>query len=310
MARTVRNAKLDTRSARASSTRLRKAPYWHAIAPGFALGYRKASKGGVWLAKLVKPGLRKETTLGPADDALNPDGVHIFSFAQAQEKARDWKARVENEHVGGPKKKLITVGEAIDSYEADLKARGGHVGNVGRLRVHVTGDMLDKAVAALTWDELREWRDGLVKTPRKKRKAAAPPEKLSPAAINRTCAAFKAALNRVADDPDQHIPSRHAWEHGLESIPDAEQARNVILSDSVVLQITADSYKTSAEFGLFIEIHAVTGARPDQIRKLTVYDLQADRPDPRLMMPPSKKGKKGITKKPCPVRSRLNSRSA
>src|SRR5206468_9006696 len=77
MARIVRNSKLDTRSARAETLSQRRAPYWHPISPGFALGYRKAPKGGVWLAKLVKSRLlRRETTLGPADDALDPDGVH------------------------------------------------------------------------------------------------------------------------------------------------------------------------------------------------------------------------------------------
>ena len=67
MARTVRSATFDTRNARVK-LKQRKAPYWMPISPGFALGYRKAPKGGVWLGKLVKPGvLRKETSLGPAD---------------------------------------------------------------------------------------------------------------------------------------------------------------------------------------------------------------------------------------------------
>jgi len=90
MARTVRNTNLDTRSARANNTKRRKSPYWAWISAGFALGYRKGPKSGVWIAKLVKPGFRREVTLGPADDALDPDGVRILNYAQAQEKARDW----------------------------------------------------------------------------------------------------------------------------------------------------------------------------------------------------------------------------
>jgi hypothetical protein len=62
MARTVRNAKLDTRSARA---RLfpQKSAYWISISRGFAVGYRKGAKGGMWLAKSV------DGAKPPGDDA-------------------------------------------------------------------------------------------------------------------------------------------------------------------------------------------------------------------------------------------------
>src|SRR5215469_9915294 len=93
MARIVRNPKLDTRSARAKLA-MRDSPYWASLEPGCALGYRKGPKGGVWLAKLVREGLRQQTTLGAADDALDPDGVLAISYAQAQTKARDWLATV------------------------------------------------------------------------------------------------------------------------------------------------------------------------------------------------------------------------
>ena len=298
MARIVRNAKLDTRSARAG-LRQRRSPYWAAISPGFALGYRKGPKGGVWLAKLVIPSLRQETTIGPADDALDPDGVHILNYAQAQDKARQWKARIEA--TGGGHKKPKTVREAVDSYETDLKARGGDVANVGRLRAHVADDLLDKAVAALSRTELRKWRDGLVKASPKRRKTkavspGAKPVKLSPATINRTCTVFKAVLNHIAADPDQHIGNKQAWEGGLESLRDAERSRNVILVDTVVRQIIDEAYNHSAEFGLLVEIAAVTGARYGQLGRLAVADLQADGAEPRLMMPSSRKGKKGVTK--------------
>jgi hypothetical protein len=93
LARTVRSPKLDTRSARAKLP-LRDSPYWVSLAPGCALGYRKGPKGGVWLAKLVRDGLRQQTTLGSADDALDPDRVLAISYAQAQSTAREWFATV------------------------------------------------------------------------------------------------------------------------------------------------------------------------------------------------------------------------
>src|SRR5207302_7470592 len=89
MARTVRNQKLDTRSARAKLP-VRSAIYWVSLAPGCALGYRKGPKGGVWIAKYVGAGLRRQKALGSADDALDPDGVLAVGYADVQRRARKW----------------------------------------------------------------------------------------------------------------------------------------------------------------------------------------------------------------------------
>ena len=70
---------------------------------------------------------------------------------------------------------------------------------------------------------------------------------------------FKAALNLAADDPEERIGTRQAWERGLESIPEAERSRNVILLDNegrdqIVTDLIAEAYKVSSEFGLFVEV--------------------------------------------------------
>jgi hypothetical protein len=49
MARTVRNPKIDTRSAR-TKLPVRGEPYWTVISEGCALGYRRGAKGGTWVA--------------------------------------------------------------------------------------------------------------------------------------------------------------------------------------------------------------------------------------------------------------------
>ena len=51
MARTLKNAKLDTRSGR-SGLVMRREPYWTVISAGCAVGYRKGSKGGSWIARM------------------------------------------------------------------------------------------------------------------------------------------------------------------------------------------------------------------------------------------------------------------
>src|SRR5436190_23811257 len=109
MARTVRNQKIDTPSARA---KLPAGRYWVSLAPGCAFGCRKGAKGGMWAAKLVKDNLRRETAIGPADDVLAADGSLALSYAQAQEKARAWFTEAERGEVG-PTAEPMTLGGAL-----------------------------------------------------------------------------------------------------------------------------------------------------------------------------------------------------
>ena len=128
---------------------------------------------------------------------------------------------------------------------------------------------------------------------------------LAPATVNRTCTVLKAALNLAADQ-DERIVSRRAWEVGRASIPDAEEARDVILPDGVVRNLLAEAQAHSAEFGLLVEVTAVTGARVSQRARLSVEDLQ-DGTAPRLMIPASRKGKgaKAVLRRPVPISSAI-----
>src|SRR5437764_9718240 len=90
MARTVKDAYLATRTARANLP-ARKRPYYRLIMQGLHLGYYRGSRTGSWSARRFLGGGRyEESKLGAADDTGDPDGLAILSFAQAQEKARDW----------------------------------------------------------------------------------------------------------------------------------------------------------------------------------------------------------------------------
>ena len=211
----------------------------------------------------------------------------MLDFWQAQETAR---ALGRGERTGeGRSAKPATVAEALDAYDADLRTRGADIGNVARVRMHLPAGLLDKAVALLASRELRGWRDGLART-------------LAAATVNRTTTGLKAALNLAAEH-DERITNRRAWETGLASIPDAEQSRNVILDEATVRWIIAEAHVRSPEFGLLVEVAAVTGARVGQLAQLAVQDLQADREAPRLMMPTSRKGKgkKMVHHRPVPI---------
>ena len=80
------------------------------------------------------------------------------------------------------------------------------------------------------------------------------------------------------------------WRSALAGLPDAHTARHVGLPERDVRAIVTAAYAVAPELGLWTEVAAITGARPSQIARLDVADLQGDRADPRLMMPSSKKG--------------------
>jgi hypothetical protein len=175
-----------------------------------------------------------------------------------------------------------TVKYALDRYESDLKTRGADVDNAKRARHHLSAKLAKKAVGALTTNDLREWRDELA-------------TKMTAASVNRTANAMRAALN-LAADTDERISSRKAWEDGLKAITDAREARNVILPEQDVWSIIVGAYKDSEEFGEFVELAAVTGARPSQLARLQGEDIQGGPPNlkankwqPRVMMPSSRR---------------------
>jgi integrase len=214
-----------------------------------------------------------------------------LDFWQAQDRARAI-ARVGRDG-DGDDGKPVTVNRALDRYQADLKTRGADTANVARVRLHLSEELATKRVALLTARDLRKWRDGLAK-------------QLAPSSVNRTAGAFKAALNLVADQ-DERIVSRQPWDLGLATIPDAEEARNVILPEATIHTIISEACHESSEFQLLVEVAAVTGARVSQLARLEVQDLQSDRTDPRLMMPSSRKGRgqKKITRRPVPIPAAL-----
>src|SRR5437764_347718 len=127
MARTVRNPKIDTRSARVKLP-ARREPYWTVLSAGCALGYRKGAKGGTWIARFRSDdGRQHYGPLGAADDARDPDGLSVFGFPQAQQRARAWFDRKAKEQAGdfAPPDRPYTVAAALADYRADYRRRGG-----------------------------------------------------------------------------------------------------------------------------------------------------------------------------------------
>jgi hypothetical protein len=258
MPRNIRFFDLETRSARLKLP-LAKKPLFARVGPGIGLGYRRNRTAGSWVGRFADgKGANRTEVIGLADDYENANGDRILDFWQAQERVR----ALGRGDVGIVSLRPTRVGEALDAYETDLRTRGADIGNVTRVKVHLSPELRGTIVALLSARDLRRWRDGLSKS-------------LAPSTVNRTCAALKAALNLLADH-DERITNRRSWETGLGTIPDAEQSRNVILSDADIRWIIAEAHTLSPEFGLFVEVAAVTGARISQLARIEVQDLQAD----------------------------------
>ena len=288
MPRSMRASRLETRTARLKLPVSGK-PDWVKIGHGVSLGYRRNQGPGTWVLRVANgTGGHWTKALALADDFDAADGGRVLDFWQAQDRARDLGLPARHGDAG--EGRLLTVADAVDAYERDLPSRGGDIGNAARIRVHLPPGLAAKTVATLSARDFKPWRAALIKA------------KLTPASINRSNGVLRACLNFAADQ-DERIVSARAWEKGLSAIPDATVARNTILPEPAVRAIVAAAYTVSAEFGLLVEVAAVTGARVSQLARLEVRDLQAERADPRLMMPTSRKGRgrKKIDRRPVPI---------
>ena len=68
-----------------------------------------------------------------------------------------------------------------------------------------------------------------------------------------------------------------------------------------MLRLVEAAYQEERAFGVLVEVLAQTGARVSQAARLRCADLQADRADPRLLMPTSYKGRGQKEKQQVPV---------
>jgi integrase len=295
MARTKRAPQLETRTQRLKLARAKR-PYWTAIGKGVSLGYRRNKSFGTWNVRCSKPGGHWSQVIGDADDFAEANGATVLNYWQAADKARSLGLSARHGGSGG---ELQTVAEALAAYEVELRLHGRDVGNATRVRVYLPATLGKKPVATLTFQDFVPWRDTLTDAGMK------------PAAINRSNAGLRAALN-LAAKRDARITSAGVWGQALTSIPGASEARNVVIAEDKIRAIITAAYELiGEEFGLLVEVAAESGARISQIARLQVRDLQADRADPRLMMPLSRKGKRAslkIERRPVPIPASLATR--
>jgi len=170
MARTLKDAILDTRTARTRLTPRGK-PYYRVIEEGLHLGYRKprGRKGkpavsGKWLMRRYVGGQAYILEpIGIADDFDDADGHAILNFSQAQNKARARFKQGAHDDTGitGP----LTVADAIRDYFENLEHRGKSSYDARcRANAFIIPALGNIEVGKLTSKKLYDWLKGLAST--------------------------------------------------------------------------------------------------------------------------------------------------
>jgi integrase len=147
-------------------------PYWHFIAPGKHLGYRKTGKAeGRWIARYynAKSAARQRyQSLGVADDTVEANGIEILSFEQATKKAEDWfNETVENDRVGvQTTRKPYTVADAakawLDNWKGSERSKATSEANV---RHYILPTFTDVPLRDLTYESIDSWLNALATMP-------------------------------------------------------------------------------------------------------------------------------------------------
>jgi integrase len=286
MARTVRNAKIDTRSSRAR-LKIRREPYWTKISQGCALGYRRGDKGGTWIGKFRDDsGKRHYEALGAADDAREPDGLSVFSFTQVQEKAREFFRYKAREAAGdlAPSDGPYTVAHAIADYIRAYERRGGKSLYTTRkaAETHILPTLGNVHVRRLTARKIEAWLHALSEqrprlrtkpgTKQNYRKADTSADGIRKrrATANRVLTLLKAALNHawksgnVADD--------HAWRR-VRPFREVDVARIRYLSEDECMRL---ANACEPAFRNLVLGALLTGCRYSELTAMQALDFNRD----------------------------------
>jgi integrase len=284
MARTVRDANLETRNVRLKLA-ARKKPYFRVIDSRAHLGYYKGSKGGSWQARyFLGAGKYAYQTLGTADDTQDADGVAVLSFGQAQEKAREWFAQMARQAAGmeakpaGPYLVKDAVADYLAWYKVHRKAYGA---TKNTLDHHVLPELGNIEALKLFTKKIQDWHKAIAASParlrsRKHGKANTRAivgdnaQRQRKATANRVLTVLKAALNL-------------AWHEGKVASDDAWRKVKPFKSVSApVIRYLTQAECTrlvnacEARFRQMVRAALLTGCRYSELTRLTVTDVNPD----------------------------------
>lgn len=289
MPRTAKDSPLTTRAAR-ERLAVRHQPYWKAIDAGAAVGYRKGTSGGVWLARVADAsagGGYRQIALGRADDALKAAGETVLDYRQAEAAARAWIAqrhRVMAGEEAEPAKdsKPYTVADAVADYLADYAARGGKAVTATRqtAEAHILPALGSLTVGRLTREKLKTWHRALAATParlrsrkdaqQRHRDSSDDPEAMRRrrSSANRILTVLKAALNHARAE-GKATCSDDAWA-AVKPFREADKAKvRYLLDDEITRLVNA----CPSDFRNLVTAALLTGCRYGELCEMVAGDF-------------------------------------
>ncbi len=282
MAKSVRDGKLDSRTAREKLKPAGK-PYYRAIDEGLHLGYRKGKAGGKWvMRRYVGDEKYVVETIGTADDRLDADGAEILTFHQAQGRARELAAshREGANKSGGP----MTVSRVLDAYldQMDAQQSKTAIDSRNRIEKHIRPRLGAIPAAELTREKIAAWLKALADTPRqvrgKKGKASrslAKPQtederRRRRASANRTLTILRAALSHAYRDGK--IASDTEWRR-VQPFAEVDAPRvRYFTQDEVRRLVNA----AQGDFRTLVNAALFTGCRYGELGRLQIGDFNPD----------------------------------
>ncbi|WP_348264316.1 tyrosine-type recombinase/integrase [Telmatobacter sp. DSM 110680] len=265
------------------TTRPGAEPYWCAISRGLAIGYRKGTNGGTWIARHFAVGTgRRKASLGVADDHEDADGIRVLSFDQAQERARTWVSRMVQEENGEIASGPYTVAEAMADYVNDRfkVKRKPQNRTKAIINAHIIPALGHIDVSKLRIGTVKAWRDSLAEKPPRLRTKRGKKQayrgfdegdvdamRKRQATANRILTVLKAALNFAKSEG--RIGTDLAWK-------DAKPFRKVDVPK--IRFLTDDEVKSlishcEPDFALLVKGALLTGARYGELTALRVENV-------------------------------------
>lgn len=280
MARSARNSKLDTRTARL------KLPegvrIYITVGEGFALGYRRTTKGyGTWEVRYRINGKYLYQALGNADDYQEPDGVEVFTYFQAQDKAREIVEQVKCS--SGIIIKPITVEDAAAAYlkwyEVNRKA---YKETKNTIDAHILPTFGKILVTQITTNQIKHWHQKLAITPPRRRTQASLKQKFGDvpktdqgkrsrkSTANRILTVLKAILNKVFND--DFVKDDTPWRK-VKPFPNTDEPITRFLTTVESIRLINAS---PADLRELIKAALFTGARFGELARLQVKHVNID----------------------------------
>lgn len=241
----------------------RRDPYWHKVAQGCFIGYRKMTtdSSGAWSARMMIDGKQHYQTLGEFSDLKDHQ-----CFDAATKAAQLWFG-----HMGaGGQNEVLTVLDACEKYIEHLRRSKGEKSayeSQNRINRLIKGQRIAKLeLGKIRPADITQWRadtDGMVCT-RGPGKGAA----RSPSAINRDATALRSALNYA--HAEGYCTSDFAWKSKLK-VKNEDKRREVYL-DRGQRKKLLDA--CDADLSLLVKAMTLLPVRPGALAELTVanYD--------------------------------------